>query len=315
MLERARRLLEAQRAQLDRLTAQQSGRFIDALKRTRIALRDSLELAGGANPAAPLTPSASSVLMAQVDTAIASLQARLGETYGEMATAAYELAARHVEEQLRTFAAASGFTAPPLQIEAAVALQDGLLLQHYQRSVATYGAELAQKAQAAIVEGTLRRQSWAAIERRIAGISGIFAQDYYGGNARDERRQSRAERIVRTEILSAYNRAHLLDSAALEAQDPGFLKQLVAVLDSRTGEDSIFVDGQIRAINKPFQDNQGRIYMHPPNRPNDREIVVLVRPEWVDAGLTAVDPSDDESRAALAHARRLAAATTGETTT
>ena len=82
----------------------------------------------------------------------------------------------------------------------------------------------------------------------------------------------RAERIVRTEQSFAMHRRQIEDARAL---DLGLRKQLVAVRDDRTGEDSLRVDGQIREIDEPFFDGV-RHYMHPPNRPNDRETVVFV---------------------------------------
>ena len=54
-----------------------------------------------------------------------------------------------------------------------------------------------------------------------------------------------------------------------------FATQLVAVFDDRTGEDSKFVHSKVRRLMEPFHDRV-RDYQHPPNRPNDREVVVLV---------------------------------------
>jgi hypothetical protein len=50
-------------------------------------------------------------------------------------------------------------------------------------------------------------------------------------------------------------------------------------LDARTGDDSIRVNGQTRDIDEPFNDGR-RDYQNPPNRPNDRETVVYINPEW-----------------------------------
>lgn len=53
-------------------------------------------------------------------------------------------------------------------------------------------------------------------------------------------------------------------------------KQLLAVHDNRTGRDSVYVDLQMQRLMDPFHDNMGRVYQHPPNRPNDRESMVFV---------------------------------------
>jgi len=83
---------------------------------------------------------------------------------------------------------------------------------------------------------------------------------------------------VRTEQSFASHRRQifdLIDNFGDAAEDE-FAKQLVATRDDRTGDDSLFVDGQVRRLMEEFEDNEGRRYQHPPNRPNDREVVVVV---------------------------------------
>jgi outer membrane biosynthesis protein TonB len=89
-----------------------------------------------------------------------------------------------------------------------------------------------------------------------------------------------AERIVRTEVMGAHNRANFEVIQSVDQQTGGgMLKILCATFDSRTGADSYAVHGQIRRSNEPFQDWKHQ-YMTPPNRPNDREIVVAHFIEW-----------------------------------
>lgn len=87
-----------------------------------------------------------------------------------------------------------------------------------------------------------------------------------------------AERIVRTEASRALHIVQADDMTALFGEDAGegWLKQLVATFDDRTGADSKFVHGQAVALDGLFRDNEGREYELPPNRPNDREAVVHV---------------------------------------
>jgi len=88
-----------------------------------------------------------------------------------------------------------------------------------------------------------------------------------------------AERIVRTETAGIYNRAgwEAIRSANEESGD--FLKILSATFDDRTAADSYAVHGQIRRPDEPFESWYG-LYHHPPNRPNDREVVVPHRMAW-----------------------------------
>lgn len=95
-----------------------------------------------------------------------------------------------------------------------------------------------------------------------------------------------AERIVRTETAYAYNAAKIDTIAALDDGIDRPKKKIVAVFDNRTAPDSIAVHGQIRELNQPFQDGAGRVYMHPPGRPNDRETVIPWFDDWPETDAT-----------------------------
>ena len=68
----------------------------------------------------------------------------------------------------------------------------------------------------------------------------------------------------------------------------------MATIDDRTGDDSKQLDGQTVPVDRPFvwhvKDSKGAptgkvvYYMQPPNRPNDREVVVPWRPGWGSPG-------------------------------
>jgi len=88
-----------------------------------------------------------------------------------------------------------------------------------------------------------------------------------------------AERIVRTEVMGAHNRANWETMRAVNDEVGEMLKILSATFDSRTASDSYAVHGQIRRVNEAFEDWY-HMYQHPPNRPNDREVVVPHRMNW-----------------------------------
>lgn len=89
-----------------------------------------------------------------------------------------------------------------------------------------------------------------------------------------------AERIVRTEFMGAHNRANHAAVSEINDQTGGnLIRILCATFDDRTGADSYAVHGQIRRMDEPFESWFGS-YMTPPNRPNDREIVVPHHMEW-----------------------------------
>lgn len=88
-----------------------------------------------------------------------------------------------------------------------------------------------------------------------------------------------AERIARTELHGAMNKGQLDGMRQAHKQLGDMVKILSAVFDDRTGSDSFAVHGQIRRLEEPFEWWEGA-YMHPPNRPNDREVVVPHRQAW-----------------------------------
>lgn len=87
-----------------------------------------------------------------------------------------------------------------------------------------------------------------------------------------------AERIVRTEVMNAHNAANFATMQGANRRGD-MLKILAATFDSRTAADSYAVHGQIRRVDEPFND-WTHAYMHPPNRPNDREVVVPHNIAW-----------------------------------
>lgn len=88
-----------------------------------------------------------------------------------------------------------------------------------------------------------------------------------------------AERIVRTEVMGANNRAgwESIREASREFDD--MVKVLSATFDNRTAADSYAVHGQIRRPSEAFASWYG-LFQHPPDRPNDRGVVVPHRLSW-----------------------------------
>lgn len=108
-----------------------------------------------------------------------------------------------------------------------------------------------------------------------------------------------AERLIRTEVMAAYNGAKLESLRAARQDFPDMQKKILAVLDNRTAEDSIYVHGQIRDLEENFVDGAGREYLYPPARPNDRETVVPWRRAWDEGPDEDLGELDEIERALL----------------
>jgi hypothetical protein len=118
-------------------------------------------------------------------------------------------------------------------------------------------------------QGLLTRAPWETIKSNLVASSPFLRS----------KPMFWAERIVRTELMGAYNRAGWEANREADDQLGDMVKILSATFDDRTGSDSFAVHGQIRLPDEAFESWFG-LYQHPPNRPNDREIVVPHRISW-----------------------------------
>ena len=132
-----------------------------------------------------------------------------------------------------------------------------------------YGMNTITSFEERLQQGVIQRKSWADVRGSLVEES-AFLQ---GAPA------SWAERIVRTETMGASNRANWETIRHVNTQLGDMVKILSATFDDRTGWDSYQVHGQIRRPEEAFE-CAGEFYQHPPNRPNDREIVVPHRVSW-----------------------------------
>ncbi len=132
-----------------------------------------------------------------------------------------------------------------------------------------YGVETIDKFEESLQQGFVQKKSWGDVRDKLTEDS-PFLQ---GAPAHW------AERIVRTETMGAYNKAGLETIKAADETLGDMCKILSATFDDRTGWDSYQVHGQIRLPNEPFEWD-GEFYQNPPNRPNDREVVVPHRISW-----------------------------------
>lgn len=93
-------------------------------------------------------------------------------------------------------------------------------------------------------------------------------------------------RIVRTEMHGMYNYSKMNGMSELQEQRlPDLMKTLMHPLDKRTGKDSkaLAQENPIIPIDEPFKfkwNGKTRTFMAPPDRPNDRAILVPYRESW-----------------------------------
>lgn len=135
--------------------------------------------------------------------------------------------------------------------------------------LARYGMSTLGLFEDVLQQGLITRAPWADIRTKLTAQSPFLQSSPLFW----------AERIVRTETMHAFNRAGWEANREADEQLGDMCKILSATFDDRTGSDSYAVHGQIRRPDEAFESWFG-LYQHPPNRPNDREIVVPHRISW-----------------------------------
>lgn len=220
--------------------------------------------------------------------------------------------------------------AKPLQLDSQ-AMQDSIvrgtgasLLRQHVTSVARYSTAMIQDFERVMRVGALEGLSQHQVISRLVAqgeLGGINAQKlheqepgYFPAPTGYVVRRYWAERIVRTETAYALNAANASTIAAAKVTDfPDMQKKILAHFDNRTAPDSIAVHGQIRPVDGLFTDGAGRMYRHPPARPNDREVVIPWRPHWSELPATKQAPPEAQAAAKVeAQPAGLAPASSGQ---
>ena len=231
-------------------------------------------------------------LLVQVQDAVGHFQKDMAVQMIEDGRRAGTLASRHLIKAVGDMEKQFTGLAPVLQTEQAAVFRglmpqvDRSLLDRYQSSLRAYGAPVIRQVRDELATSVLLSEPLDQAVDRIVAKGGIFEQQRW-----------RAERIARTETAYAYGVTKQKGMQEVQKRDfPDLQKKLIATFDSRTGKDSKELHGQVQDIDKPFiwkvRDSKGRItktvkYMHPPNRPNDREVVVPWRPGWREDSFTS----------------------------
>jgi hypothetical protein len=221
-------------------------------------------------------------VQAQVMDGLRQINQQLGVQLSTKSAAAAKLARGHtisaVQKMERRFAG----TTPVLGIEQAgvfsklyAGVEPSLLTRHH-KLVFNYPKPTIARVQKNLAMSMLTGETVDKAVDRIVSQGGVFSRERY-----------RAERIVRTEMSYAYGVTNQACLRNVAQEVPNLQKRLVATFDDRIGEDSEELNGQTVPIDRPFiwmKRTKGGVerveYMQPPNRPNDREVVIPWRSNY-----------------------------------
>lgn len=294
-------LLDIQRRQLHAISERG---VVERLKRPFSRARDELEAKlaqlAARGESQTFTAYTAQQMLYQVRDALRAFDRDFRQILAAEGTRVSELSSAHLLRGLRMLEKRYRGTYPVLQSERAGVFSrvfeevEAALLERYQQSVTTYGPNTIRAIEKELTQSALQNETIYQATQRIAGTNGLFQGQRW-----------RAERIARTEMAYSYGVTKQQAMRAVRDTDyPNLQKKLIATFDTRTGDDSKELHGQTVGVDEPFvwhrKNSKGVVvetirYMYPPNRPNDREIVVPWRPEWKNTEFT--EPLDRGGRA------------------
>jgi len=224
-------------------------------------------------------------MIAQVDAVTAKLGGRLKDHLSNVSSTAVEMGATHGTEEFRALEEHFTGTTPVLRVDTPAIFRglvkevDSSLLRRH-----------------SIQAGTWTANAVLNMEKRL-GVSSMTGKhlEHVVDDLVSELDTERwkAERIVRTEMSYAHGASKQRTMQETAAEFGPLMKRLIETFDDRTGDDSFLLHGQTVPVDKPFTWKKKRKggwvlveFMHPPNRPNDRAVVIPWNPEW--------DASDEE---------------------
>lgn len=268
------KILERNVARLEGLELNQVRKFIKIFKQARKELVNRLLI----TPDNTYTEAKLETALSQIDQALIALEQRLKpelsfgfETLHEQGV---EDAGKEINRFEKHFNGVTGLIPIDPLIEATD--PENFLFNQFQVSVNTYSLDLRKEFQRVLGQSLLQQKTWT---QAVNDMENVFAANEY-----------KLARIVRTELHQIYNVSKLNGFKRIQTDYlPDVRKTLYHPMDIRTAEDSktaaqknLIVD-----LDKPFvyTFKQGdkditRRFMTPPDRPNDRSILLPYRSSY-----------------------------------
>lgn len=218
-------------------------------------------------------------VLAQVDGAIAGINKKLAGDMYDGSFKAAKLGVGNLFEEISTFDQQFSGAVTPINLNAALIAQDTAnhLVTKYETNLDAYGNDLRTQIANGLFAASIGETSYSEV---VGRLSQFFVAEEW-----------KLHRVVRTELHNIYNVGKLQGFRNLIGTDeepgdiPDLLKTLMHPMDHRTGDDSKKLAAEHPAI--PVDEEfvfewkgDVRRFLNPPDRPNDRAIMVPYREEW-----------------------------------
>lgn len=288
-------VLAEHRARLDRILDRRgAARLKDVYQSAAEAQARKVARSIGAKHA-PFTIQGQQLALAQLKQGQAMLARRMAGELGDLTAEAQQEALGSLADDLR--ALDSTLAGAPLPIEEVARFQGivgdqrSILRKMHEEGAASYSAAVVGAVEAALSKTLLQGGTTG---EAIDAVMEVQDSEWW-----------RAERIVRTETAFAYNAARADGIEEMTEVLPDIMQRWTELvsddgqpMDDRVGKDSVALHGQVSEPGGRFvmpedaedeteegqgkiaEDMLGRSWLHPPNRPNDRAVILPWRREW-----------------------------------
>lgn len=248
----------------------QAGKLLKRYSAIRGELRDRLDRLKGDTFSAQQMRGT----LVQIEAAIAAMNTALQEDMGEQGMDIAIKSIQDLESEIGRYDKKFLGATQPLNLDAAQIALDvkNFKLMQYKGSLEKYGSDL-------LSEITLQLSNSVLINESLPKVVMNLSQKF-------QTEEWKLLRIARTELHNTYALGKLEGMRETQKTEiPDLMKALYHPMDDRTGDDSkdLALKNPIVPVDQPFEhtyNGKKYVFMAPPQRPNDRAILIPYREEW-----------------------------------
>lgn len=262
---------------VQKLEEAESARLMKSYRRVRQELRDRLDAMSSKGLDGTFTAQKMRGAMVQVDLALKTMTEDLNEGMTSASEESALLGVEHLIKELEKWNKHFTGAVIPINVNAAAIATKAtnFLFNQRESSLRQYSDIIRGQFSRTLADATIEQITFGEIVSRMGAF--FLGEEW------------RLHRIVRTELHNIYSQGKIRGMLDLwdegSGEIPDLKKTLFHPMDNRTGKDSkrLNANNPIVPIDEPFvEDSTGKTltYMAPPNRPNDRAILIPYREEW-----------------------------------
>lgn len=270
-------LLSHHSEKLMALQEREAKRIMRSYKRVRQDLRDRLDVLDSKEQGETYSAHRVRSALTQVEMALRQMEMDL---VGDLGASSREVSERGIQDlitELESWNKHYMGAIIPIDLDSVRVAEKAseMLFNRHDASIKAYTAFQRQEFQRGLTDAIISQKPYSEVVSDIGRY--MMAEEW------------RLERLVRTELHNVYSQGKMAGMNELqETSMPDLKKTLFHPMDKRTGKDSkrLAQNNPVVGINEYFiEDSTGKVreYLAPPNRPNDRAILVPFRESWKDS--------------------------------